>query len=80
MWIEKCVFAGRLGLKSVFSRDYKRHVAISRLVSTEDYGIHEGYVLSNAREVERSGGIVYMPIYYSMLFDNRLTRRGPVYI
>lgn len=61
-------------------KDYKRHVAISRLVSTEDYGIHEGYVLSNAREVERSGGIVYMPIYYSMFFDNRLTRRGPVYI
>ena len=53
---------------------------IRRLVSTEDYGIHEGYVLSNAREVEHSGGIVHMPIYYSMFFDNRLTRRGPVYI
>ena len=61
-------------------KDYKRHVAISRLVSTEDYGIHEGYVLSNAREVEHSGGIVHMPIYYSMFFANRLTRRGPVYI
>lgn len=47
-------------------KDYKRHSAMSRFVSTPDYYINTGYVLSNSREVEISDKIVYMPVYYSM--------------
>ena len=61
-------------------KDYKRHVAISRFVETEDYGIRYGYVLSNNRQVEEAGKIRYIPVYYSLFFDNRMQRHGPVYI
>lgn len=52
-------------------KDYKRHSALSRFVSTEDYHITQGYVLSNNREVSRNDKIVYIPIYYIMFFDGR---------
>lgn len=61
-------------------KDYKRHVAISRFVETEDYGIRYGYVLSNNRQVEEAGKIRYIPVYYSLFFDNRMQQHGPVYI
>lgn len=52
-------------------KDYKRHSALSRFVTTDDYHIVEGYVLSNNREVSRNYKIVYIPIYYIMFFDGR---------
>ncbi len=61
-------------------KDYKRHVAISRLVSTDEYAIHRGYVLSNSNEVEINGKICYVPIYFSLFFDNSLYKKGPVLI
>lgn len=61
-------------------KDYKRHVAISRFVENGEYGIRCGYVLSNNREVESAGKIVYIPVYYSMFFDNRIGNDGPVII
>lgn len=61
-------------------KDYKRHVAISRFVSNEDYGIRCGYVLSNSNEVEVNGKIRYVPVYFSLFFDNRLYKKGPVLI
>lgn len=61
-------------------KDYKRHVAISRLVSTEEYGIRTAYVLSNNNQVETHGKINYVPVYFSMFFDNRLYKNGPVLI
>ncbi len=45
-------------------KDYKTHSALDSFLATEDYGIHRGVVLSNAREVEVRDGIVYLPIYY----------------
>lgn len=51
-------------------KDYKRHSALSRFVSTEDYHIKHGYVLSNCREVETVGKITYMPVYYSMFLGD----------
>lgn len=47
-------------------KDYKRHSAMSRLVSTTDYNIKGGYVLSNNRLVETDGKITYLPVYYVM--------------
>ena len=61
-------------------KDYKRHVAISRFVSTSEYGIKHGYVLSNNREVETDGKLNYIPIYYTIFIDNRLQANGPVLI
>lgn len=61
-------------------KDYKIHSALSRMVATPDYQIKRGYVLSNSGEIERKGEIIYIPIYYSMFFDNRLRRNGPVFI
>lgn len=55
-----------LPLEIKSGKDYKRHSALSRFVKTPDYNILQGYVLSNAREVERSGNIVYIPVYYSI--------------
>jgi len=54
-------------------KDYKRHSALSRFVSTPDYNIHQAYVLSNSREVEVSGKIAYIPIYYSMFIEGNIT-------
>lgn len=61
-------------------KDYKRHVAISRFVSNNEYGIKRGYVLSNNREVETKDKISYIPVYFSLFFDNRLYSKDPVII
>lgn len=61
-------------------KDYKRHVALTRFMTTEDYNIKKGYVLSNSREVERVGDIAYIPIYYSLFFQNRPYSDTPVLI
>lgn len=61
-------------------KDYKRHVAVSRLVSNEEYGVKQGYVLSNSGKVGTIDNRVYIPVYFSMFFDNRLDKNGPVYI
>lgn len=61
-------------------KDYKRHSAISRFVTNGDYGIKLGFVLSNSGEVEVKDKICYVPVYFSMFFDNRLHRNGPVLI
>lgn len=50
-------------------KDYKRHSALSKFVSTEDYHINQAYVLSNGREVLQVGKITYIPIYYIMFIE-----------
>lgn len=47
-------------------KDYKRHIAISRMVSNPDYSVEYGLVLSNSREIEVKEKIVYLPIYMVM--------------
>lgn len=61
-------------------KDYKRHVALTRFVNTPDYAVRKGYVLSNSREVEQNGSICYIPVYFTIFFDNRIDRNGPIYI
>jgi predicted AAA+ superfamily ATPase len=51
-------------------KDYKRHSAVSRMVSTDDYHIERAIVFSNSRDVETAGRIVYMPIYYVMFVSS----------
>lgn len=50
-------------------KDYKVHSALSRFVSTKDYNIYQGYVLSNSGKVEVDDNIVYMPIYNVSFFE-----------
>lgn len=51
-------------------KDYKRHSALSRFMTTPDYNIRQGYVLSNSRNVEIENNIVYVPVYYAMFLGN----------
>jgi hypothetical protein len=48
-------------------KDYTIHSAIGRLTETPDYAIATGYVLSNSREIEVKGKIVYLPIYSTLI-------------
>lgn len=50
-------------------KDYKRHVALSRMIENPDYHIKKGYVLSNSGAIEERDKIVYLPIYMAMFFD-----------
>ncbi len=60
-------------------KDYKRHVALSRFVENEDYGIRKGYVISNERVVCSDGNIHYIPVYDVLFFGSR-PQKQPVYI
>jgi predicted AAA+ superfamily ATPase len=50
-------------------RDYTIHSALNALLNNKDYGIHKAIVFSNERQVKKDDGVVYMPIYYVMFFD-----------
>lgn len=52
-------------------KDYKRHSALSRFVSTPDYNIKRAFVLSNSRDVEVDGKIIYIPVYFSMFISQQ---------
>ncbi len=50
-------------------KDYTIHSALNNLLSTKDYNVKSGIVLSNSREIKRVNNVTYMPIYYIMFFD-----------
>lgn len=62
-----------LPLEVKSGKDYKRHSALSRFVSTPDYHIKNSYVLSNNREVEHDDKITYIPIYFCMYIEGNIT-------
>ncbi len=47
-------------------KDYTVHSALNNFLNNDDYGITQGIVLSNNREVVQKGKILYLPIYYVM--------------
>ena len=47
-------------------KDYKIHVALTHFTQTSDYHINKGITLSNNRQWETKGKIVYMPVYFVM--------------
>lgn len=61
-----------LPLEVKSGKDYERHSALDRVLSIEEYGIEEAYVLSNAN-VKRKGKITYLPIYMIMFIDEKAT-------
>ena len=51
-------------------KDYSVHSALDKFLFNDDYNIKKAYVLSNERNVYLENGIIYMPIYYVMFFQN----------
>lgn len=51
-------------------KDYTEHSALTRFISTPDYGIDRAIVFSNERNVFRKDGVTYLPIYYCMFISN----------
>ena len=51
-------------------KDYSVHSALDKFMLNDDYNIKKAYVLSNERNVYLENGIIYMPIYYVMFFQN----------
>lgn len=47
-------------------KDFRQHRALDKFVENEDYHIKKAILFSNDSKVERSGKMVYMPIYYAM--------------
>ncbi|MCC8113042.1 MAG: ATP-binding protein, partial [Bacteroidales bacterium] len=62
--------ASTLPIEVKSGKDYKRHSALTNVVSNPDYHIKEAIGLSNAREVERDGKITYLPIYFSTFLSD----------
>ena len=60
-----------LPLEVKSGKDYTIHSAINRFLSNTDYHVKKGYVLSNERNVFEKNGIIYLPIYYVMFFQNK---------
>ena len=55
-----------LPLEVKSGRDYRTHSAIIRLLSVEQYNLHNAYVLSNTRAITSQGPITYIPVYLTM--------------
>lgn len=51
-------------------KDYTQHSALTKFISTKEYGIDRAIVFSNERQVNSINGITYMPIYYCMFLKN----------
>lgn len=51
-------------------KDYTVHSALNKLLAVEDYNVHHGLVLSNAREIRCDRRVLYMPIYNVMFIDS----------
>ena len=60
-------------------RDYQTHSALNNLLTSPDYNIHKGIVLSNEGQVREEDGILYLPVYYAMFLGNSPTTEN-VYI
>ena len=54
-------------------KDYTVHSALDKFLSTPDYHIRDAIVLSNEQRVYINKGVTYMPIYYCMFLDGRVT-------
>ncbi len=49
-------------------KDYRIHSALNNFITTADYGISKGYVLSNSSEVKIKDNICHIPVYFASFF------------
>ena len=61
-------------------KDYTIHHALNKFLNNPEYNIKKGVVISNQREVKESNGIVYIPVYMSICFDNSVSEESLIYI
>ena len=62
-----------LPLEIKSGKDYTVHSALGRFLATPEYHISQAVVLSNEQHVSQKDGIIYLPIYYCMFFNNNQT-------
>lgn len=60
-------------------KDYKVHSALDTFLHHADYGIVEGLVLSNERNISQENGVWYFPIYMVMFINSDVTDKNSVY-
>ncbi len=58
-------------------KDYKRHSALSNLMSNQSFGYELGYVLCG-ENVKKKDKIVYLPIYMIMFFKDERTNKDQI--
>lgn len=58
-----------LPLEVKSGNDYKKHKALDNLMKIDEYGINKAVVLSKFN-VEKEGGVLYLPVYMTGLFGN----------
>ena len=59
-------------------KDYQRHVALTNLLSNDEYGIRRAIVLSNSN-MEVHGKVLYAPVYMTMFLHNRAPKEPVIY-
>lgn len=62
-----------LPLEIKSGKDYTIHSALGKFLATPEYHISQAVVLSNEQHVSQKDGILYLPIYYCMFFNNNQT-------
>lgn len=67
--IDDYMFSSVLPIEVKSGRDYTIHSALNNMVDNKDYGIHQGVVFSNERNVKVENKILYLPIYYIMFIS-----------
>ncbi len=60
-------------------KDYNVHSALNNLLSTEDYNIKRGIVLSNEQTIMTKNNITYLPIYFVMFIDSTTINPEDIY-
>lgn len=60
-------------------KDYNVHSALNNLLSTEDYNIKRGIVLSNEKTIMTKNNITYLPIYFVMFIDSTTINPEDIY-
>ena len=60
-------------------KDYTVHSALDNLMAIQDYHIASSIVLSNEREIKTKGNILYLPIYYVMFLENKVSEKENLY-
>lgn len=59
-------------------KDYLRHVALTNLLTNDEYGIKRAIVLSNSN-IEIRGKILYAPVYMTMFLHHRTSMDPIIY-
>ena len=68
----------RLTLEVKSGKDYERHNALSKVLSTPNYGIRRAIVLCNDN-LHVKGNVEYLPVYMTMFLVKQDELENPIY-